>query len=118
VAASKDNPNVKALAAKCGLSAKECRAALSESGGDIDAALAALIDAGKVKSDQLNPDAVSEELFARVARREKVAMYESMMDPAKGLGGMFANVMKLSRQSAKADTSFLEWIATRDGGRR
>jgi len=70
---------VKELQEKCGLPAKECRAALKEHGDDADAALAALIDAGKVKAEQLDPESVSAELFARAARQEKVSFFEQMV---------------------------------------
>jgi hypothetical protein len=60
---------------KCWLPAGECRVAVGEHGGDLDAALAALIDAGRVKSDALNPDTVPLDLFERAARRQKLEMY-------------------------------------------
>src|SRR4051794_4644144 len=78
---------VRELQDKCGLTARECQAALKEH-GDVDAALAALIDAGRVKADHLDPESVSAELFARAARREKVSFFEQMMDPSQGLLGM------------------------------
>ncbi|MDB5292235.1 MAG: hypothetical protein JWL69_3476 [Phycisphaerales bacterium] len=77
---------------KCGLPVKECRAALTEHGGDVDAALAALIDAGRVNSDQLNPDTVSDELFDRAARRQKLEMYRKLLEPGGGLMGMIGRL--------------------------
>jgi hypothetical protein len=102
---------VKELQEKCGLPAKECRAALKEHGGDVDAALGALIDAGKVKSDQLNPDTVSAELFARAARREKVSFFEQMMDPGNGLLGMFGKTMKQAKAPTKVQKQAAEAIS-------
>jgi hypothetical protein len=80
------------LCDKCGLPAKDCRAALTASGGDVDAALAALIDAGRVKPDDLNPESVSDELFERAARRQKLAFYEQFAKPGGGLLGMLAKM--------------------------
>src|SRR5438874_7588331 len=74
---------VKELREKCGLPAKACRAALAAHGGDVNAALAALIDSGKVRSAQLNPDQVSDELFARAQKRGFAGMIENL---AKRIG--------------------------------
>jgi hypothetical protein len=63
------------LCDRCGLSAEECEAALTEHVGDVDEALRALIDAGRVKSDALNPNTVSLALFERAAWREKLECY-------------------------------------------
>jgi hypothetical protein len=49
--------------------------ALAEHGGDVDVALGALIDAGRVKADALNPRTVPAELFERAAWREKLEFY-------------------------------------------
>jgi hypothetical protein len=84
--------SVAELRDKCGLSEKECRAALAEHGGDVDAALGALIDAGRVKSDELNPDTVSDELFERAARREKLAMYEQFLKRGQGFLGLMSKL--------------------------
>lgn len=75
---AKRDTAVDELHKKCGLSVKDCRAALAEHGGDVDATLAALIDTGRVTTDQLNPDTVSDELFERAARKEKLKTYEQM----------------------------------------
>jgi hypothetical protein len=86
------------LQSKCGLPPADCRAALTQHAGDVDAALASLIDAGKVQPDQLNPDTVSDELFDRAAKLQKLNFYRSMTDPAgptsifgKLLGGLGDN---------------------------
>jgi hypothetical protein len=80
------------LQSKSGLPLKDCRAALVDHNNDVDAALAALIDAGKVRSDQLDPDTVSDELFERAARREKLEMYQKFMAPGAGLLGMMGKL--------------------------
>jgi hypothetical protein len=87
-----DNAAAAELRAKCGLPLKDCRAALKAHADDVDAALAALIDAGRVTTDQLDPDTVSDELFERAARRQKVAMYEQLLKPGAGLLGMLGNL--------------------------
>jgi hypothetical protein len=84
---------VSELRGMCGLPVKGCGAALKKHGGDVEAALAGLIDEGKVTSEQLNPDKVSEELFGRAARREQVEMYRRMLDPEQGLAMMFGKAM-------------------------
>jgi hypothetical protein len=73
---------------KCGLAAKDCRAALERSDGDVDAALAALIDDGRVKSNDLNPESVADEFYERAARREKLQFYRQFTQPGAGLLGM------------------------------
>jgi hypothetical protein len=59
-------------------------------------------DSGE-QSARINRDMLMRRRFTatRAAGREKVATYESMMDPTKGLGGMFANAMKLSGSRRK-----------------
>lgn len=59
--------SVEELHAQCGLPAKDCRAALTKHEGNVDAALAALIDEGRVNPNDLNPDTVSDDLFDRAA---------------------------------------------------
>src|SRR4051812_25339555 len=68
----------------CGLSLDDCRRALETNGPDVDTALAALIDAGKVKPDQLNPDTASDEAYERAARHQKLEMYRKMIQPTSG----------------------------------
>src|SRR5205823_5455339 len=78
---------VEELRDKCGLSAKDCRAALVEHAGAVAGALAALIDAGKVGTDALNPETVSDELFERAARRQKLILGKvtlTFLDSRKG----------------------------------
>ena len=81
------NQSVTELRKKCGLSVEKCRAALKKHGGDVDAALAGLIEGGQVKSDNLNPETVSDELFERAAHHEQLEMYRS-------LGSIFGNLAK------------------------
>ena len=59
----------------CGLKPAACSAALRANGGDVELALAALIDAGKVKPDDLDPDLVSDELFGRARHRSIGGVY-------------------------------------------
>jgi hypothetical protein len=84
---------------KCGLPAKDCRAALTKSDGDVDAALAALIDQGRVKSNDLNPESVSDELYERAARQEKLAFYEQFSSG----GGLLGMLGKLGKSVEKDD---------------
>jgi len=77
---------------KCGLPDNVCRAALKESAGDIDAAIKALIDSGKVKPLDLNPETVSDELFSYAAREQKLAMYRRYAMPDAGLVGMIGKL--------------------------
>jgi hypothetical protein len=102
---------VKELQDKCGLPAKECQAALRAHGGAVDAALGALIDAGKVKADCLDPETVSAELFERAARRDKVSFFEQMMDPSQGLLGMIGKTMKQAKAPTKHQKEAAEAIA-------
>ena len=69
---------------KCGLPPEDCRAALEGRGGHMDAALARLIDKGKVTVDQLDPDTVSDELFARA---QKMAYIEVARKLGRKVGG-------------------------------
>lgn len=75
----------------CGLPKDQCEAALKESGGDVEKALAALIDAGKIKTESLDPDTVSLDLWERAAYREKVQAVETMM--LRRRGGPLASLM-------------------------
>lgn len=81
------------LHTKCGLPRKDCRAALEAHAGDVDAALASLIDAGRVQPDDLDPDTVSDALFERAAQAQKLNFYRSMTDPKAGLGGIFGKLL-------------------------
>lgn len=78
----------------CGLAKEQCEAALHESGGDVEKALAALIDAGTIKTDALNPDTVPLELWERAAYRDKIAFFRKSMGPRAGLAGLMANLPK------------------------
>ena len=84
---------------KCGLPAKDCRAALTQSNGDVEAALAALIDSGRVKPNDLNPELVSDELFERAARQQKLAFYQQFT----GSGGLLGMLGKLGKSEEKGD---------------
>jgi len=84
--------SVEELHAKCGLPAKDCRAALTKHEGNVDAALAALIDEGRIKPNDLNPDTVSDELFDRAARVQKLALYRQFTQPGAGLLGMLGKL--------------------------
>jgi hypothetical protein len=53
------------LRRKCGLPLPVCRAALTHAKGNVDAALAALIDAGRVRIEHLDPETVDEGFFGR-----------------------------------------------------
>ena len=70
---------------KSGLPEKVCRAALKPHGVNVDQALVALIDAGRVHTSQLNPETVSDELFERAARRQKLENYRTMLGGADKL---------------------------------
>src|SRR5689334_9327153 len=63
---------------KCGLPLDECRAALEQHGGEVDATLGAMIDAGRVTPNMLNPDSVSDALFERAANKKKKELYEKL----------------------------------------
>jgi len=93
--------SVDELHGKCGLPPKDCRAALTKSDGNVDVALAALIDAGRVKPDDLNPDTVSDELFERAARRQKLAFYEQFTN--SGGGGLVGMLAKRGKTGGKSD---------------
>lgn len=78
--------SVTELRNKCGLSLQKCQAALKQHGGNVEAALAALIDSGQVKLEDLNPDTVSDALFERVAHREQV-------EALRNLGSMLEQLL-------------------------
>lgn len=80
------------LSAKCGVNAKASKAALEANDSDIDAAIAALIDAGKVKPDDLDPDTVSDDLFERAAKKQTLDLYKQTMT-GKGLFGLVGKWM-------------------------
>lgn len=84
---SKSDHDVERLRAMCGLGLEKCRKALAGGGGEVDVALAALIDAGEVKTDDLDPDLVSDELFGRASHRETGGMFGRLTSP-------FAELMK------------------------
>jgi hypothetical protein len=86
---------------KCGLPAKDCRAALTESDGDVDAALAALIDQGRVKANDLNPELVSDELYERAARQQKLAFFQQFSSGGGGLLGMLGKLGKSENEGDK-----------------
>jgi hypothetical protein len=87
-----DSPSaVDQLHKMCGLATDQCEAALSENGGDVDRALAALIDAGKIKTESLDPDTVSLDLWERAAYRDKVQAFEQMT--LRRRGGPLASLM-------------------------
>src|SRR5690348_306646 len=70
----------------CGLEKGQCAAALQEAGGDIEKALAALIDGGKIKTESLDPESVSLELWERSAHRDKVLFLErTVVQPQAGM---------------------------------
>lgn len=75
---------------KCGLPEKDCRAALKQHGSNVDQTLAALIDAGRLHTSQLNPDTVSDELFERAARRQKLESLRKALGDGKLAGGITA----------------------------
>src|SRR5690349_6368206 len=77
----------------CGLSMKVYRAALKKHDGNVEAALAGLIDEVKVTSEQLDPSAVSDELFGAAPRRQQVEMYRRMLHPEQRLALMFGKAM-------------------------
>jgi hypothetical protein len=87
-----DSPSaVDQLHKMCGLSTDQCEVALNESGGDVDKALAALIDAGKIKTEWLDPDTVALELWERAAYRDKVEMFRTMSGRSS-LAGLMAKL--------------------------
>jgi len=95
------------LHAKSGLPPKDCRAALTHSNGDVDAALANLIDAGRVKPNDLDPDTVSDELFERAARQQKLAFYQQFTN--SGGGGLLGMLAKRGKTGVKSES--LEGLA-------
>src|SRR5689334_19399073 len=112
--------SVEKLRDMCGLSAEECEAALKAHGDEVEAALAGLIDEGKVTSQELNPDTVSDELFARAARRQELETYRRFLDPKQGLGGMFGNMLKgvmPEEDEKRISSAFKGLMAERFGGR-
>jgi hypothetical protein len=64
---------VDALHAMCGLPKARCVVFLKDHGGHVANTLAALIDKGVVRSDDLDSDTVPAEYFARAAQREREA---------------------------------------------
>src|SRR5258706_6561926 len=88
---------------KCSLSAKDCRAALTAHDGNVDAALAALIDEGRVKPNDLNPDTVSDELFDRAAKVQKLALYRQFTQPGAGLLGMLGKLTESKNSGGALD---------------
>src|SRR5215217_1054369 len=83
---------------RCGLPHEKCRAALEQHRGDVDAALAALIDNGRVKEEDLNPDTVADEFFARAVRHVKLQLYRSC---AKGDVSAAALEQQIAEDDAK-----------------
>ena len=61
------------LGRKCGLPHAVCRAALNRAKGDVDAALAALIDAGKVRIEGLDPETVADQFYGRAEAIARIA---------------------------------------------
>jgi hypothetical protein len=84
----------------CGLGAARCRKALEENGGDVEKALAALIDAGEVKSADLDPDTVSDALFGRASQREREGFFTEMLKPS---GSFFDALPEEFREDFKAE---------------
>ena len=75
-------PLVNKLKSMCCLYTASCRMALEGSDGDIEKALARLIDAAQVKYEDLDPDAVSDELFGRAYQRHLDALFTEMPEPS------------------------------------
>jgi hypothetical protein len=100
------NAYIEQLRNKCNLPPKTCRAALTQSKGDVDTALASLIDAGKVKPTDLNPDTVSDELFERAARLEKLKFYQQFTNPKAGLFGALAKLGETVEQEVPSNNNF------------
>jgi len=73
----------------CGLDAALCRKALEESNGDLDTALARLIDFGQVKYDDLDPDTVADELFGRAYQHHLDALFTELPEPSGPLASGF-----------------------------
>jgi hypothetical protein len=80
----------------CGLGVARCRKALEENGADVERALASLIDAGEVKSDDLDPDTVPEALFGRATQRQKQAIFQELTEPS---GAFFKRLPKELREA-------------------
>lgn len=66
------------------LSPNLAREALERAGGDVEAALVAQIDAGLVEARDLNPDAVSVQLFGRANVRQFLRKMEDFLRKAPG----------------------------------
>jgi hypothetical protein len=91
---------VSELQTKCGLPPKACRAALQKSRGDIDRALAALIDAGKVTADDLDPATVSDELFGRTESQKAIGYYQHLFNQIKSVDPKSAGLPDIRKRIA------------------
>jgi hypothetical protein len=102
--AARIDPAVAELQSKCGLKPAACRKALKAHDNDVDAALGALIDAGEVTPDSLDPETVSDELFERAARKQKLEMYAKIASPGAGLFGQLGSLAKSLGLSKSMDS--------------
>ena len=85
----------------CGLGAARCRKALEGSGGDVEVALAALIDAGEVQDERPGTDLVSDELFGRASHRQMERLYTRRRQGVRGIQGVPGNVASSSARPNK-----------------
>jgi hypothetical protein len=83
---------------RCTLKPAALKRALAESGGDVDAALLALIDSGAVESHQLNPRVVPDDLYVRAkkARLKAQIAGEERLLKDKASGGDWMRLILLS----------------------
>jgi hypothetical protein len=107
---------VRELHNQCDLPMKECRAALEEHGGDVEAALAALIDAGRVETAQLNPDTVSDANFNRAARRQQLESYRKMLSGGGAIGQLLSKLANPADSDDKNSNQPLEDLRKSLGG--
>lgn len=99
------------LRRRCGLPPKACRAAVRKHRGDADAALAALVDAGKVLEDDLNAELVGDELFVRARTRklrELLAMHDRGIDDWRAESPYLLAVLERERRQHAAELKALE----------
>jgi hypothetical protein len=88
---------------KTGLPLNSCRAALKKHKGNVDAAIAALIDSGLLTQKDLNTDLVSDALFARASKQQMAGMFETMVKKTKKgpMGDVLSELLKFGQEAMK-----------------
>jgi hypothetical protein len=86
------------LKQRCTLKPAELKRALADNGGDVDAALLALIDSGAVEMHQLNPRIVPDKLYVRAKRARLKAQiaHEEQLLKDKASAGAWMRLILLS----------------------